>query len=926
MPDMSQLPLEPDYNRAIPGERLAPSEAPSPDELTDLEAAEYVENDDGSVSVVPPAAKELPDTKFHDNLIPMLRETDFDISGLAADLQEYIDFDKKAREERDKLYAEGLKRTGLSGEVVGGSADFDGASKVVHPMLAQASVDFQSRVIKELFPAAGPVKTNIVDSLEFDKLDRAERKRKFLNWQLTSQSGKQAITEYRPELERLTAQLPMGGSQYTKLYHDGQRIRAETIYVDRMLLPFDTADFYSASRQTHWQQLSRTTFERRVASGLYAEPRVKIDPSNIEEQSRAQVVSDKIEGRDDDQSYNIDGLRDVYETQLELEIAQDKASGGARVPYVVVYDEATRDVISIRRNWLEGDEDHAKLDWFVDWTFIPWRGAYGLGLYQLIGSLSIAGTGAINALLDAALANTIPCGVRMKTNTPGQTVAPAFGEFVEVEFPPNVDDIRKVAMPLPFNQPSPVLFQLLEWLTQQAQQVVSTAEERIADASSTMPVGTALALIEQGSQIFSAIHNRCHHSQAKALSIICRLNSQYLDEKNIAEELGDLKITRQDFLTSHDIQPVSDPNIFSEGQRYAQNQALLQLSSDARVKYNINEIHRRLLKTLKIDNIDAVLPAIPQPKLLDPVSENVAVTQGMPIAAFPQQSHMAHMVTHLSFAVSPLFGGGLLLGPAVVGPLLEHVKQHLTFYYLEAMKTSTQAMMALGQPESEETAAAAALSMLQEVQQELAPIMQMIQQAQMLAQQFAPQAPADPKAQALLQASLAETKRKETRDKAELEQAQQEQRVAEQLEALRVSIESGKNTQDNITHMLTELLKNHDDNKTQLAIAQRQSVMDAQGQALDREHSHHLEDASQEHQMQLDLLNFEAEANQPAAGLETSDTGIDPETIGQLLGYLKQQDAKIQQLSDTVTQLNKPRNYEFVLGQDGLPSGLRTVE
>ena len=309
-----------------------------------------------------------------------------------------------------------------------------------------------------------------------------------MNWQLSNQ-----IEEYRSEKEILLTQLPLGGSQFEKYYHDAKlgRIVMEFVPIDEVFLPYAASSFYTSPRVTHMQTLTRHTFESRIRSGFYVDIQNLITEP-FPDQTASQTANNKIEGREES-GYNEDGARVVYETQCWQQIEDEDDPK----PYIVHIDESTGKVLAIYRNWKEEDATFKKLDWWVENKFIPWRGAYGIGLLHLIGSLAGSATGALRALMDAAHINNAPTAIKLKGGrASGQNTNIEVTAVQEIDAPAGVDDIRKVIMPMPFNPPSPVLFQLLDWITNQAKGVVATAEEKIADASNTMPVGTALALIE----------------------------------------------------------------------------------------------------------------------------------------------------------------------------------------------------------------------------------------------------------------------------------------------------------------------------------------------------------------------------------------------------------------------------------------------
>lgn len=637
------------------------------------EDMEIIENEDGSAIVPEIAGIPKRGVDFFENLAESLPEAE--LVSLASDLVELVEKDCDARKKRDEQYQDGLRRTGLGDDAPGG-ASFDGASKVVHPVLAEATVDFAARAIKELFPPDGPVKTDIVGDAAPDALDRAERKRMYMNWQLTRQ-----MREYRSELETLLTQLPMGGSQFQKFWYDErlQRPVSEFVPIDDIFLPFAATSFYTSPRMTHVLHLTRFEYKKRVKSGLYREIDAVEGNSPFPDTTDTAEANAKIEGKEED-AYNEDGVRDFYEIYC-YERLDDPLTDGDSAPYIITIDAYSDKIVSIYRNWEENDPTLEKLDWFVEWKFIPWRGAYAIGFPHLIGGLAAALTGALRALLDSAHINNAPSLLKLKGGrATGQDIQIDIAQVTEIDAPPGVNSVKDVVMGLPYNPPSPVLFQLLGFLTDAAKGVVNTANENIQNVGDRTPVGTTQSLIEQGSMTYSAIHARLHESQMKALEILHRLNAQWLDERVEISDLGKLVVGKQDFIGSLDIIPVSDPAIFSEAQRYAQTQALVQMSQDPSVPWNKVAIYRRAMKQMRIPGADEFLPPPKNPVTADPVSENVAAMQGSPLKADPKQDHMAHLQAHLGFISSPINQLDQDPNPNLQN-LMNHCKEHLLFLY-----------------------------------------------------------------------------------------------------------------------------------------------------------------------------------------------------------------------------------------------------
>ena len=838
----TEMPIPQDYNRHI--DPIVNDEV-EPDEsivelLSDQDDVEELEDGSAIVKLHDDNLKgpeEAPD--FYENLADVLDSWDLD--KLATKYLELIEKDKDAREDRDKQYEDGIRRTGLGHDAPGG-AQFMGASKVVHPVMAEACVDFAARAIKELFPPDGPVRTKIIGEVTEEKTDKADRKRDYMNWQLTEQ-----IEEYRDEQEQMFTQLPLGGSQYLKMWYDDGKKRpcTEFVPIDNIYLPFAAGNFYTASRVTEVQDITQEEYDIRVRNGLYIDLevyRVPMEP----DQSKSEKANAKIEGKKDT-GENIDGIRRVYHVQTWLNEEEDEFSKGERAPYILMIDENERAVVGLYRNWENGDETMTKLDWIIEWKFIPWRGAYAIGFPHLIGGLSAALTGALRALLDSAHINTAPTMLKLKgAKVSGQSTVIEPTQVAEIEGAPGVDDIRKIAMPVPFNQPSPVLFQLLGWLTDAAKGVVTTSEEKIADVNSQAPVGTTQALIEQGAAVFSSIHARLHDSQRRVLKILARLNKWYLDEQRKGDVVADLKISKEDFNTNSDVIPVSDPHIFAETQRYAQIQTLAARAAANPDLYNRLAVEKRILKQIKLPEINEVLPDPQAVKDMNPALENVSMTLGKPVGAFPGQDHIAHMVAHSQYAVDPIFGSNPIVAPTFIPNFLEHMKQHLTLWYLNHADAYTSA--ALNRPfnvlkvepiiqEAQKLLAASLEHVHKDSHEQLQPVAKTIQQMMGMLQkmqQQQPQPPVDPnvmaQVQALTQTSMAETQRRAQKDQAEiqLESAAMQQKAQEADKKLQADLV--KNTENNLT---AERIKSAEltRDSAQLQHEQFRTVLDAQNQA-----------------------------------------------------------------------------------------------
>ena len=790
------------------------------------------------------------EVQFSDNLAESLGT--FELNSLASDLLDLIEKDKEAREARDKQQEEGIRRTGLGDDAPGG-ATFDGASSVVHPAMAEGCVDFSARAIKELFPSNGPVRTKIVGEAHSDTLEKARKKRDFLNYYLIEK-----MPEYRSEKEILLTQLPLGGSQYEKYWFDGDRVRMEFVPVDKVYLPYSANSFYTANRITHEKDITEETIRGLVDSGFYSDV-FGVTASQEVEETASEKATAKVEGKESS-GYNEDGTRIIYEVTCNRDI-----EGTGVAPYVVHIDESSGEVCAIYRNWRENDEKKCRLDWWVEDKFIPWRGAYGIGFPHLIGGLSAALTGSLRALLDSAHINNSPTAIKLKGGrASGQNVSLEMTAVTEIEAPAGTDDIRKIMMPVPFNPPSQVLFQLMDWLTNQAKGVVATAEERIADAGANMPVGTALALIEQGSQVFSSIHSRLHEAQRRALKIICRLIADY--PEHVMDDLGRFGLIPADFLSSDDVAPVSDPNIFSESQRFAQMQAVMQLAGgdaqDQSIPWNKLALRRRMLELLRVEGVDELLPKPEKPVTADPVAENVAVMKGKAIEAVPEQDHQAHIKCHLMFILQPLIAQGNVDGNKLAA-LMAHVQEHLLMDY-EHVARASELVVQMQMPDAgpDEIALQAAMMAQNATSEAANALLPLLQDAGKIVQSKMPPPQVDPAIQKTFEAAMAEIDRKKAVDQAnqtlaqnkqQFEQNMQQQEnqmapIIEQMksqmtaqieamsikadreaEQLRQQVEIMKNDADNRQHQMTELMKNRDDNETalQLKLLELQNKVDS---------------------------------------------------------------------------------------------------
>lgn len=633
-------------------------------------------------------------TGFGANLVELIDLSEVDDIGV--ELVEKYEQDKEARHKRDEQYSEGITRAGLDEDAAPGGASFTGASKIVHPMIAENCVNFAARESRELMPSNGPVKSTIIGKANLEEVEISQRKVDFINTLLTQ------YMPYRETMEKMLSQLALGGSQFLKFWHDDylRRPTCEFLPIDMVYIPFECNDFYTAERVTIKYTLGRVEYWRRCKDGMYMDSEYmdSLDDgtaaglTDSESETKAQRLSNAIEGKESDDSETNEAI-DLLEIYAYLRIDGDEETGGDYAPYIVTIREVDGEVVSIYRNWRYDDVKRFKLDYLVKFDFIPWRGAYGIGLGQLIGSLSASATGALRALLDSAHVNNIPTLIGRKgMKMAGQTENVTIGGINMIEGAAGDDgDIRKTIMPLPFNPPSQTLFTLLEWITNAASQVVKMPDGTLDGMGDRTPATTSLAMIEQASMTQSAIHARLHYAQAKCFNIINRLLGDFFNPDGYPEKVIEKLNAKQSlFRDSSDIIPVSDPNIFTEAQRYAQIQMVAGLDSQFPGMINKAELLKRSLIMAKIPDPDLLLNIPTQAGQANAVAENMSVCLGQSIAVFPNQNHLDHIRVHASFLQDPAYGENPLF-TSKTQPLIEHVAEHLAFAYASAYQTLGEA-------------------------------------------------------------------------------------------------------------------------------------------------------------------------------------------------------------------------------------------
>lgn len=731
--------------------------------VTDTDDGGAIVQTDEAPDDEPPADED----DFYANLVPDLDPSQ--LSQFTTELLERVEYDKQSRADRDKQYEEGIKRTGLGGEDVSPPA-FDGASKATHPMISKAIVYYQSHTIGELMPPKGPVKDWIPGKVTPDRDAKAKRKVTHMNWQFKKQ-----MPEFRSQLEKLLSQQLPAGSQYMRLIYDSDKKRPVPTFwpIDNVLIPEAASDFYSAERRTLVDTITQHELESRIRQGYYVKVPL-MAPSQVPEKSRAEQATDKVQGKSSFSVDNKDGLRRILvcEVLAELEDTDKlRVAGDTRnsdpdaitpvgpKPYLVEVDPINRETLRVVRNWEKDDEQCENMCWVVDFECLPWRGAQSVGLIHYAGSLAGAGTGSLRALLDTALVQNIPTLLRLKgAGSAGQTLNLNICGITEIEGAALGDqDIRKVLMPVPFNQPSTMLYQLLGWCTEQGEGLVRTTFENLSDdGAANMPVGTTLALIEQGLKVLSAIHMRLHSAMDRVIGILHRINRMYITDEEILDDTGEMLAYRADYEGPVDVVPVSDPQVFSDVQRFAQLQIIQQRADLHPELYDARKVEELILERTKVPNaVDLLVPA-PQAQELNAVNENVAMTLGRPVVAFPEQDHLAHIQVLLDYMLSPFFGMLSIIAPKYIPAALQHLAEHIAYWYMTTAveigsKAAGQDLGKLTQfkdpetsKEMDHTLAEISHHVMDQSKQALAKIPPAIQQAQQLLHTLMPPPPQDP--------------------------------------------------------------------------------------------------------------------------------------------------------------------------------------
>jgi len=632
------------------------------------EPIEKVENEDGSVDInfEPGAVNPGQDEGHFANLAELLPDDVLDPLGSEL-FNNYTDY-KTSRKDWEKTYTSGLDLLGFNYD--DRTEPFKGASGATHPVLAEAVTQFQSLAYKELLPAGGPVRTQIIGLQAPDKEQQAIRVKEYMNFQIMDQ-----MKEYEAEFDQMLFYLPLAGSAFKKVYYDEimQRAVSKFVPADDLVVPYTATSLDDAETIIHVVRMSENELRKQQVGGFYRD--LEVNPSYLQEtesEKKERELEGANKGRDDrvftllecHANLNLEGFEDV---------GQDGEPTGIKLPYVITLEEGTRKILSIRRNYEIGDVKKTKIQYFVHFKFLPGLGFYGFGLIHMIGGLSRTATAALRQLLDAGTLSNLPAGFKMrgiKMRDEAQALQP--GEFRDVDAPGG--NLRDAFMTLPFKEPSATLLQLMGVVVTAGQRFASIADLQVGDGNQQAAVGTTVALLERGSRTMSAIHKRIYAAMKREFNLLARVFKLYLPPVYPYDVVGGQRqIMQTDFDDRVDILPVADPNIFSQTQRISLAQTELQLASSNPKMHNQYEVYRNMYEALGVKDIDLILKKPPAPMPKDPALEHIDALAGMPFRAYPGQDHRAHITAHLNFIATNLVRNAPMVMGAVEKNCLEHI-------------------------------------------------------------------------------------------------------------------------------------------------------------------------------------------------------------------------------------------------------------
>ena len=661
------------YQQPLGIEELAQEESPLEIEIVDPE--EVTIGMDGMEIQIGKGDPE--EEGFDDNLAEYI--DDGALQSLAGDLVADIDQDKQSRKEWEKTYVDGLKLLGL--QIEERTEPWQGACGVFHPMITEAVVRFQAETITETFPAQGPVRSKILGKDTPENKEIAANVEEDMNYELT-----EVMTEYRSEHERMLWSLPATGSAFKKVYYDPNLGRQVSMFIpaEDMLLPYGSTDLDTCYRVTHVMRKTKNEIVKLQQAGFYLDIELTDAPKD---RTDIQKAKDKETGFNDlnDDRYTIyechvDLNLDGYEDMTEDEDGEE-AETGIMLPYVVTIIKGSNDILSIRRNWNEDDDLRLKRQHFVHYQYIPGFGAYGFGLFHLIGGFAKSATSLMRQLVDAGTLSNLPGGLKSRgLRIKGDDTPIAPGEWRDVDVASG--NIRDSILPLPYKEPSATLFNLMQTIVDEGRRFAATADMKVSDMSAQAPVGTTLALLERQLKVMTAVQARVHFALKQEFKLLKNIIRDYADpDYTYTPEYGSRKAKKADY-DKVDIIPVSDPNAATMSQRVIQYQAVIQMAQMAPDIYNLPELHRGMLNVLGIKNAEKLVPIEDDMKPTDPVQENQNALKGTPLKAFLHQDHASHIQVHMMLLQDPMiqqFIGQNPQAPKIMGAITAHIAEHVGY-------------------------------------------------------------------------------------------------------------------------------------------------------------------------------------------------------------------------------------------------------
>ncbi len=649
-------------------------------EIADPVSNQTLTEDGGMIFDFDPARTEITELTHDANLAQYMDESD--LQELASELVSAFEDDRASRSDWEKSYIQGLDLLGLKFE--DRTEPWDGACGVFHPMLSEAVVRFQAQTIQEIFPAKGPAKSSIAGNKTPEKTKQAQRVEGYINYLATKK-----MVEYRNETEQLLFSLPIAGSAFRKMYFDPALGRPCSMFVpaEDFVVSYGTSDLSTCERATHIMKRTANQIRKSQVNGFYLD----IDlPAPEADMSEVRKKYDEMTGNSE--NFDLDPRHTLLEMQVDLDLigfedTRDGEQTGIALPYVVTIDKSSSEVLAIRRNWLEDDENKNQREHFVHYQYIPGLGFYGFGLVHMIGGLSKTATSLIRQLTDAGTLANLPGGLKARgLRIKGDDTPIMPGEFRDVDVPSGT--IRDNISFLPYKEPSNVLYQLLGDIVREGRRFASAADVKASDMNGEAPVGTTLAILEREMKVMSAVQARVHAAMGRELLILVGIIRDYGPEQYPYEVDGDFTV-REDFDDRIDVIPVSDPNSGTMAQRIMQYQAALQLSTQAPQMYNLPLLHRQMLEVLGISDADKVVPTDEDMKPTDPVTENMNILNTKPVKAYLYQDHEAHIQTHMAMVKHPKLIAIMKANPmakTIQAAMMAHINEHVGMAYRDQIE------------------------------------------------------------------------------------------------------------------------------------------------------------------------------------------------------------------------------------------------